>query len=87
MLNGPYSLPRKPAVVNAFSSSPSPTSKRWPMSMNAGTAGFARPERARDDRAEVRRGHGLRRRVAGVPVILMPRVQDEAEVAGRVASG
>ncbi len=43
MLNGPYSLPRNPAVVNAFSSSPSPTSNRWPMLMNAGTAGFSGP--------------------------------------------
>ena len=30
-----------------------------------------RPQRARDDRANVRRGHGLRRRVTGVPLILM----------------
>ena len=43
MLNGPNSLPRKPAVVKAFSSSPSPTSKRWPMLMKAGTAGFSGP--------------------------------------------
>ena len=35
-------------------------------------------ERPRDDRAEVRHRHRLRRDVAGVPVILMPRVQDEA---------
>ena len=47
------------------------------MSMNAGIAGIRGPERARDRRADVRRGHRLRRRVAGVPVILMPRVQDE----------
>ena len=47
----------------------------------------ARPERARDERAEVRRGHGLRRHVAGVPVELMPRVQDEAEVRRHAPSG
>ena len=41
-----------------------------------------RAERSRDDRAEVRHRHRLRRDVAGVPVILMPRVQDEAEVGG-----
>ena len=34
----------------------------------------------------MRRGDGLRRRVAGVPVILMARVQDEAEVAGGVGA-
>ena len=45
-----------------------------------------RPERARDDRAEVRRGHRLRRRVAGVPLILMPRVQDEPEIARLIAA-
>src|SRR5258705_12195325 len=39
-MNGPYSLPRKPAVWNAFNSSPSPKSKRWPMLMKAGTAGL-----------------------------------------------
>ena len=43
MLNGPYSLPRNPAVVNAFSSSASPTSMRWPMLMKAGTAGSSGP--------------------------------------------
>ena len=42
-LNGPYSLPRNPAVVNAFSSSPSPRSKRCPMLMNAGIAGSSGP--------------------------------------------
>ena len=42
--------------------------------------GIARAERASDDRAEMRSGHGLRRHVAGVPVILMPRVEDVAEI-------
>src|SRR4051812_9060508 len=43
-LNGPYSLPRKPAVVNAFSSSDSPCpSSLWPMLMNAGIDGFLGP--------------------------------------------
>ena len=44
ILNGPYSLPKKPAVVNALSSSTSPCpSSRWPMLMNAGIAGFLGP--------------------------------------------
>ena len=37
-----------------------------------------RTERAGDDRAEMRSGHGLRRRVAGMPLILMARVQNKA---------
>jgi hypothetical protein len=83
MMNGPYSLPRNPAVRKALSSSvsASPTSGRCPMSMNAGIARLARPERARHDAADVRAVHGLRRGVAGVPVELVPRVQDEPEVA------
>ena len=43
-------------------------------------------ERARDDRANVRHRLRLRRDVAGVPVILVARVQDEAEVRGREAA-
>ena len=39
-----------------------------------------RAERLRDHRADVRHRHRLRRDVAGVPVVLMARVQDEAEV-------
>ena len=39
-----------------------------------------RPERPRDDRADVRHRHRLRRDVARVPVVLMARVQDEPEV-------
>ena len=49
-----------------------------------GNVRIARPERARDHRAHVRRGHGLRRRVAGVPVKLMARMQDEAQIADAV---
>src|SRR5262249_54560253 len=41
-----------------------------------------RPEGAGDDGAQVRRGDGLRRHVTGVPVVLVARVEDEAEVAG-----
>ena len=48
---------------------------------------IARPQRARDHRAHVRRGHRLRRRVAGVPVKLMARVQDESQIADAMASG
>ena len=45
---GPYSLPKKPAVVKAFNSSFSPTpSRRWPMLMNGGiTALFGPSTRA-----------------------------------------
>ena len=39
-----------------------------------------RPERPRDDRPHVRGGHGERRDVTGVPVILMARVENEPEV-------
>ena len=42
-----------------------------------------RPERPRDHGADVRHRHRLRRDVAGVPVVLVPRVQDEAEIGGR----
>ena len=45
---------------------------------------IARAERPRDDRAQVRRRDRLRRRVAGVPLVLMTRVQDESEITGRV---
>ena len=41
-----------------------------------------RSERPRDDRAEMGHRHRLRRDVAGVPVILVPRVKDEAQVRG-----
>ena len=40
------------------------------------------PERLRDHRSEVRHRHRLRRNVARVPVVLMPRMEDEAEVRG-----
>jgi hypothetical protein len=44
MKNGPYSLPRNPAVRNAFNSSSSPpTPMRWPMSTNAGIASLRGP--------------------------------------------
>ncbi len=44
--------------------------------------GVARAEGLGDDGAEVRDGNGLRRDVAGVPVKLVSRVEDEAEVGG-----
>ena len=56
------------------------------MLMKAGIAGIARPERARHDGADVRRRNRLRRRVSRVPLVLMPGMQDEAEVAGGVAA-
>ena len=52
--------------------------------MKAGISGLSGPERARKHGAHVRRGHRLRRRIAGVPVILVPRVQNEAQVADAV---
>ena len=45
---------------------------------------IARPQRAGDHRAHVRRGHGLRRRIAGVPMELMPRMQNEPQIAHAV---
>ena len=46
----------------------------------------ARAKRAGDHRADVRGGDGLRRRVAGVPLVLVARVQNEPEVAGLVGA-
>ena len=46
-----------------------------------------RTERARDDRTDVRHRLRLGRNVARVPVVLVTRVQDEAEVRGREACG
>ena len=45
-----------------------------------------RPQRARDDRADVRRRHGLRRRVTCVPLVLVPRMENEPKVARCVAA-
>src|SRR5438132_4076540 len=45
-----------------------------------------RAERSGDDRTEVRRGGGLRRGVTGVPLVLVPRVKDESQITGGVAS-
>ena len=45
-----------------------------------GHDGIARPEHAGHPRADVRAGHGLRRDVARVPVVLVPRVEDAAEI-------
>ncbi len=48
---------------------------------DGGIVGSAHP---RDPGAEVRHGDGLRRHIAGVPVILVPRVQDVAQVGDDV---
>src|SRR5437899_1022564 len=48
--------------------------------------GIERPERAGDHRAEMRRGDRLRRGVAGVPLILVARVEDKTQVARRVGA-
>lgn len=47
--------------------------------MKAGIAG-SRSQRAGDYRADVRAGHGLWRGVAGVPLVLVPRVKDEPQI-------
>ena len=85
--NGPCSEPRKPAVWNALSVpiSPSPF-HRLADRHERRHVRDSRPERARDHRADVRHRHRLRRHVAGVPVVLVPRVQDEAEVGGGEAA-
>ena len=44
--------------------------------------GVSRAKRAGDHRADMWGGHGKRRRVAGVPMVLVARVENEAEVAG-----
>ena len=54
------------------------------MLMNGGMAGLLRPEHAGHPRADVRAGDRLRRHVAGVPVVLVPRVQDVAQVGQHV---
>ena len=46
--------------------------------------GVVRAADLRDPRAEVRAGDRLRRDVAGVPVVLVPRVQDVAQVGDDV---
>ena len=46
----------------------------------------ARAKRARNHRTDVRGGDGLRRRVAGVPLLLVARMQNEPEVAGLVGA-
>ncbi len=43
-----------------------------------------RPADLGDPRADVRRGHGLRRDVPGVPVVLVPRVEDVPQVGNDV---
>ena len=45
-----------------------------------------RAERPRDDRADVGARDRLRRRIAGVPLILVPGVENEAEIARRVGT-
>src|SRR6266542_1658185 len=81
MLNGPYSLPRKPAVWNAFA-------QIEPLADvdEGGHRVGARPQRSRDHGAEVRGGDRLRRRVAGMPMVLVAGVQDEAEVGAGIGS-
>ena len=54
------------------------------MATNAGMSALRGS--VRDHRPDVRHRHRLRRDVAGVPVILVPRVQDEAEIRGHEGS-
>src|SRR5205814_2047717 len=46
-----------------------------------GDGGVQGPQCARDDRANMRRRHRLRRSISGVPLILMPGVENESQVA------
>src|SRR5947209_7906472 len=48
--------------------------------------GIERTQSAGDNRAEMRRSHCLWRRVAGMPLVLMAGVEDEAEVAGGIGA-
>src|SRR5207253_10458004 len=51
-----------------------------------GDGRIARAKSSGDNRADMRRGDGLRRRIAGVPLVLMARMQNEAEIAGGVGT-
>ena len=51
------------------------------MSINAGISGLRGPKCAGDHRPHVRRGNRLRRRITGMPVELMPRVENESKIA------
>ena len=83
MRNGPCSEPRKPRGVERLERA---DLARALDGLADGDEGrdvrVLRAERSRDDRADVRHRHRLRRDVAGVPVVLVPRVQDEAEIGG-----
>ena len=46
--------------------------------------GILWPQRSRDHRADVRNRHRLRRRVPGVPLELVPGVQNEPQIAGLI---
>ena len=54
------------------------------MLMNGGIAGLRGPSTRAIHGADVRAGDRLRRHVAGVPVVLVPRVQDVPEVGQHV---
>src|SRR5207248_1593782 len=45
---------------------------------------ITRPERSRDHRTDMRRGHRLRWRITCVPLVLVTRVQNETQVAGGI---
>src|SRR5438093_4680808 len=45
-----------------------------------------RSQSSRDDCPDMRRGHGLRRRITGVPLVLMAGVKNEPKVARGVTS-
>ena len=56
------------------------------MTTNGGHLRLLRPEQLRNPRADVRHGDRLRRLIAGMPVVLMARVQNESEIADAVRS-
>ena len=47
---------------------------------------ISRAKCAGDDRTDVRRGDSLRRRIAGVPLILVAGVKDKAKVSGGIGA-
>ena len=71
--------------MNAFSSSDSPMPLQPLADVDERRDGrVLRPADLGDPRADVRRGHRLRRDVAGVPVVLVPRVEDVPQVGDDV---
>ena len=73
-------------MVNAFSSSPSPRSKPLADVDERRDRRITRAERPRNDGAEVGSSDTLRRHVTRVPMVLVTRVKDEAQIRGNAAA-